>query len=163
MKKKSSYPLELILNLNEKLFLNALKGVTEEHAKERLSDHNNSLIWVVTHIVWSRYNMAKFLGKPGSNPYLGMFENFKSIDEIKSFPTLEQVKSEWKKSSDLLKEGFASATDEYLEKESSFKNPITDSSILGAIAFLAEHESYEIGQMGLLKKLHTKEAMSYQV
>jgi hypothetical protein len=162
MKKKSSYPLEIILNLNEKLFLNALKGVTDEQAKERLSDHNNSLIWVATHIIWSRYNIAKFLGKPGKNPYLGMFENFKPMDDSMQFPTLEEVKAEWEKATVLLKEGFTSVADEYMESESSFKNPTGDSSITGAIAFLTEHESYEIGQLGLLKKLHTKEAMSYQ-
>ena len=68
MKKKASYTLEIILNLNQKLFLNALKGVTDEQAKERLSDHNNSLIWVATHIVWARYSITKLLGKPGNNP-----------------------------------------------------------------------------------------------
>ena len=162
MKKKSSYPLELILNLNEKLFLNALKGVTDAQAKERLSDHNNSLIWVATHIIWSRYNMTKLLGKPGNNPYLGMFENFKPLDNTMKFPTLAEVKTEWKKASDLLKEGLASATDEYMDSESPFKNPTGDKSFTGAIAFLAEHESYELGQLGFLKKLHTKEAMSYE-
>jgi hypothetical protein len=162
MKKKSSYPLEIILNLNQKLFLNALKGVTDEQAKQRLSDHNNSLIWVATHIIWARYNTTKLLGKPGNNPYPGMFENFKPFDESMKFPTLDKVKAEWKTVSDLLKEGFASATDEFMESESPFKSPIGDNSFTGAIAFLTEHESYEIGQLGLLKKLHTKEAMSYE-
>jgi hypothetical protein len=161
MKKKLSYPLELILNLNYKLFLNALKGVTDEQAKQRLSDHNNPLIWVATHTVWARYNITKLLGKPGNNPYLGMFENFKPIDASMKFPTLDNLKAEWKTVSDLLKEGFASATDEFMESEGPFKSPIGDNSFTGAIAFLTEHESYDIGQLGLLKKLHTKEAMSY--
>ena len=56
--KKSIYPAEIILGLNDRLFINALAGVTDEQAKERLSDHNNPLIWIATHTVWARYNIA---------------------------------------------------------------------------------------------------------
>ena len=42
-----------------------------------------------------------------------------------------------------------------------FKSPIGDFTIGGTIAFLAQHESYDIGQAAYLKKYFTKEAMSY--
>ena len=62
-------PLESIFNLNSRLFINALDGVTEEQAKERISDHNNPLNWLATHTVWARYNTCMLLGKPAKNPY----------------------------------------------------------------------------------------------
>lgn len=31
----------------------------------------------------------------------------------------------------------------------------------GTLTFLTQHESYEIGKMGFLKKYHTAEAMKY--
>ncbi len=159
--KKSSYQSEIILNMNERLFLNALAGVTEDQAKERISGHNNPLIWIATHTVWARYNMAMLLGKPGNNPYNGMFENFKPFEDSMNLPSLESVKTEWKKASDLLKEALSSVTEEHLAADTPFKSPIGDFTIGGTIAFLAQHESYDIGQAALLKKFFTREAMSY--
>ena len=150
-----------IFNLNTRLFNNTLAGVGEEQAKERISDHSNSFLWVVTHTTWARYNILSFLGKPATNPYTHLFEKFKAYDPADKYPTLAEVKEEWKKVSDLLKEALAGVTDEHLTAESNFKSPIGDSSVGGAIAFLAQHESYDIGQLGYLKKYLTKEAMSY--
>ena len=159
--KKSIYQSEIILNMNERLFINALAGVTDEQAKERISGHNNPLNWLATHTVWARYNMAMLLGKPGDNAYNGMFENFKPFDDTMKFDPLEKIKEEWNKASALLREGFASVSEEHLASDSPLKSPIGDFTIGGTIAFLAQHESYDIGQIAFLKKYLTKEAMSY--
>ena len=159
--KKSIYQSEIILNMNERLFINALAGVTDEQAKERISGHNNPLNWLATHTAWARYNMAMLLGKPGDNAYNGMFENFKPFDDTMKFDPLEKIKEEWNKASALLREGFASVSEEHLASDSPLKSPIGDFTIGGTIAFLAQHESYDIGQIAFLKKYLTKEAMSY--
>jgi len=159
--KRSCYHSELMLNLNERLFLNALEGVTDEQANERLSDHNNPLIWIATHTTWARYNMLLFLGKPSKNPFDGKFEQFKAYDAADNYPTLEIVKSEWKKASMLLKEALEQVTEEQLAAESPLKNPTGDFSNAGTFAFLVQHESYDIGQIAFLKKYFTKAAMKY--
>jgi len=158
---KAIYHSQLIFNLNSRLFLNALDGVTEEQAKERISDHNNPLNWLAVHTVWARYNSAALMGKPGNNPYNGLFENFKPFDPNYNYATLAEAKAEWQKATALLNEALASVTEEQLAAEGPFKNPTGDFSIGGTVAFLAQHESYDIGQIGLLKKYLTKEAMSY--
>jgi hypothetical protein len=157
----SVHQLESILKLNDRLFLNALAGVSDEQARHRISGHNNPLVWIAAHTVWSRYMIAMLLGKPGKNPYEGMFENFKAYDETTKYPTVENVKAEWKKTSDMLRGAFESVTEEQLAADSPIKSPIGDHTVAGTIAFLTQHESYDIGQLGLLKKYHTKEAMSY--
>jgi hypothetical protein len=43
--------LAFILRLNNRLFINALAGVTDEQARQRLSGHNNPLNWIATHTV----------------------------------------------------------------------------------------------------------------
>ncbi|MEO7924461.1 MAG: DinB family protein [Chitinophagaceae bacterium] len=159
--KKSIHHSEIIFKLNERLFMNALAGVTDDLAKERISGHNNPMNWLVTHTVWARYNTAAMLGKPAENPYKGMFENFKPFDESMKFDSLDKLKEEWKKASALLQQGLEAVTEEHLELDAPFKNPTGDATMGGTIAFLAQHESYDIGQMGLLKKFLTKEAMSY--
>ena len=159
--KNSIYHPAMIFNMNERLFLNSLAGVTDEMAKQRVSDHNNPLNWLATHTVWARYNIAALLGKPADNPYKGMFENSRAFDDAMKFDSLEKIKEEWSKASALLKEGLATATEDHLAADSPFKSPIGDHTIGGTIAFLAQHESYDIGQMAFLKKYVTKEAMSY--
>jgi hypothetical protein len=159
--KKSIYQSELMLNMNERLFLNALEGVTDEQANERLSAHSNPLIWIATHTVWARYNMLMFLGKPVKNPFEGKFENFKAFDAADQYPDLETVKTEWNNASSLLKEALQAAGEEHLAADSPIKSPIGDFTNGGTMAFLAQHESYDIGQMGFLKKLYTREAMKY--
>jgi hypothetical protein len=159
--KKSLYSSALILNMNERLFLNALEDVSDDQAKERLSGHNNPLIWIATHTVWARYNMLVFLGKPARNPFEGLFENFKAYDAADPYPTLATVKTEWEKASTLLQAALEAVTEEQLASESPIKSPIGDFTNGGTLAFLAQHESYDIGQMAFLKKYFTQKAMQY--
>lgn len=158
----SIHQSELIFNLNARLFLNALVGITEEQAKERISDHNNPVCWLAAHTVWARYNSCAMLGKPvAKNPYAGLFENFKPYDPAANYGTLAQAKAEWQKASDLLKEAINTVTEDHLAADCPLKSPIGDFSFGGTVAFLAQHESYDIGQLAFLKKYFTKEAMSY--
>ncbi len=150
-----------ILRLSERLFVNALAGVTETQAAHRISGHNNPIVWIATHTVWARYNMAAMLGKPGTNPYQGLFENFKAYDTSMQLPAIADIIAEWKKASVLLIEGLESVSEAHLGGDAPFKNPTGDFTIGGALAFLTQHESYDIGQLGFLKKFHTNEPMSY--
>jgi DinB superfamily len=159
---KSIYQSEIMLNMNTRLFLSAVAGITEAQAKERISDHNNPVSWLAAHTVWARYNTCAMLGKPAAkNPYDGLFENFKPFDAAADYGTLARAKAEWQKATDLLKEALATVTEEHLAADCPLKSPIGDFTFGGTIAFLAQHESYDIGQMAFLKKYHTKEAMSY--
>ena len=159
--KKSSYQSEIIFNMNERLFLNSLAEITEQQAKQRISTHSNPLIWIAAHTVWARYNVSMLLGNLNVNPYNNLFEGFKPFEEAMKFPSLKEVKTEWEKSSDLLKKTFSIVTEDQLKVESPIKSPIGDSTLDGTITFLAQHESYNIGQMAFLKKFLTKEAMRY--
>ena len=158
---KSIYQSQIIFNMNDRLFINALQGISEEQAKERIIGHVNPVNWIAAHTVWSRYNATMFLGAPANNPYNNLFENFKAYDSSLNYPSLSEIKDEWKKVSGLLKDALTSVSEEHLAGDSPIKSPIGDSTNGGTIAFLAQHESYDIGQLGLLKKFFSKEAMSY--
>ncbi|MEO6330741.1 MAG: DinB family protein [Ginsengibacter sp.] len=159
--KNSIYFLEKIFNLNSRLFNNTLAGVSEERSAERISEHNNSYKWIATHTVWARYNTLGILGKPVPNPYNNLFEKFKPFDSADMYPSLEEIKEEWQKVTALLKEALEGVTEEHLAADSVMKSPIDDNTNGGTIAFFAEHESYDIGQLGFLKKYLTKEAIVY--
>jgi DinB superfamily len=159
--KSALHHSELILNLDDRLFINALDGVSEAQAKERISDHNNPINWIAAHTVSSRYLMLLFLGKPTQNPYNDLFENFKAYDATLKYPSLAEIKSEWKKVTSLLKDALASVSEEQLVADSPIKSPIGDFTNGGTLAFVIQHESYTIGQLGFLKKYYTNAAMSY--
>ena len=158
---KSINQLQVIFGLNDRLFINALQGISEEQAKERIIGHVNPVNWIAAHTAWARYNTLMFLGAPSTNPYNDLFENFRAYDSSLNYPTIAEIKDEWKKVSALLKDALSSVSEEHLAKDAPIKNPSGDSTNGGTIAFLAQHESYDIGQLGLLKKFFTKEAMSY--
>lgn len=157
----SIYQSKIIFNMNDRLFNSALEGITEEQSKERITGHVNPVNWIASHTVWARYNTLMFLGKSADNPYNGLFENFKAYDVSLNYPSLSEIKNEWKKVSALLNDALGSVSEEHLAGDSPLKSPIGDFTNGGTIAFLAQHESYDIGQLGLLKKFFTKEAMSY--
>lgn len=158
----SIYHSQIIFNLNTRLFTNALEGITEEQAKERISNHNNPVNWLAAHTVWARYNTCAMLGRPAEkNPYDGLFEKFKPFDPAVNYGSLANAKTEWQKATALLTEALSGVTEEHLAADCPLKSPIGDYSFGGTITFLAQHESYDIGQIAFLKKYFTKEAMSY--
>lgn len=145
---KSIYQSEIMLKMKSRFFINALEGVTEEQAKERISGHNNPLIWLATHTTWARYNACAMLGKPAAtNPQDSKFENFKTYDVNDNYPSVAEVKAEWMKACTLLDEALSLVSEEHLAADYPLKSPIGDFSFGGTIAFLTQHESYDIGQM----------------
>lgn len=157
----SIYQSKIIFNMNDRLFNSTLEGVTEEQSQETIAGHVNPINWIASHTVWARYNTLMFLGKPAGNPYNDLFENFKAYDASLPYPSLAEIKDEWNKVSPLLHEALDGVSEEHLAGDSPIKSPIGDFTNGGTVAFLAQHESYDIGQLGLLKKFFTKEAMSY--
>lgn len=158
---QSIYQSQIIFNMNDRLFLNTLQNVTEEQAKERITGHVNPVIWIAAHTVWARYNALMFLGAPSGNPYNDLFENFKAYDASLKYPSLAEIKDEWKKVCGILRDAIKNVSEDHLAADSPIKSPIGDFTNGGTVAFLAQHESYDIGQLGLLKKFLTREAMSY--
>ncbi len=158
---QSIHSLSLILNMNTRLFTNALDGVTDEQAKERVSDHNNPLNWIAAHTVSSRYTVLLLLGQPAQDPYQEMFANFRGYDAAINYPTLAETKAAWEKVSSLMADALATVTEATLAADAPFKTPVGDFTNAGTLAFVTQHESYDIGQMAFLKKYLTKEAMKY--
>ncbi|WP_161596664.1 DinB family protein [Chitinophaga vietnamensis] len=159
--KNSAYHSSLMFRMNERLFVNALDGVSEEQAQERISGHNNPLIWIAAHTVWARYNAAALLGQPVTNPYKDRFGKDNPYNPADTQPSLSEVKQEWKKASELLLQALEDVSEDHLSSTSPLPSPIGEMSTGGTLAFFAQHESYDIGQMAFLKKYHTERAMAY--
>jgi hypothetical protein len=151
----------LLLSMNTKLFQNALAGLTEEQAQQRISDHNNPAIWIAAHTTSARYTMLQLLGKNVTDPYAALFEQFRAYDPKLKYPTLAETQVEWTTVSAQLTAAMAEVSEETLLADAPFKNPSGDFSIAGTLAFFTHHECYGLGQMAFLKKYFTKEPMKY--
>ena len=155
-------PLAKILDLNTRLFINCLDGIDDATAQKRIKMDTNSMTFIVCHLIDARYYLAGIINLKTENPFKELFEQAQSIDDFKDFPRLKELKSAWLDVSKKLSEFFPELATDELQKESSVDFPIDDNTVLGAIAFLIQHESYHIGQLGFLRKYLGFGAMKYK-
>jgi uncharacterized damage-inducible protein DinB len=154
-------PLATILDLNTDLLLNALEGLSDSEAQHRLSGGGNSIAFIAAHLTDSRHFLASRLNHPLPNPLARYLADAKSIDEIRAWATLDQVRSAWISVSNHLLTALESLSASELDRDNTHRFPISDPSALGLVAFLTQHESYHIGQVGFIRRQLGKPAMTY--
>lgn len=154
-------PLAGILRLNNRLFGNCLVGLTDGQCHERPSDSTNSAAFVAAHLAEARFWGLKILGAERANPLEKKLGQWKGIDEITEWPTLDEIKAAWAEASAALDQRMAAIAPAELDKASGSQMPLEDSSVLGLFAFMVQHDSYHLGQLSLLRKHAGMPAMSY--
>lgn len=145
-------PVMGILELNAALFRKALEGVDQASGERRPNDHTNSLAFIACHALDARFYLMKLAGHERTNPWQSLFDAATDIATMKEFPPLYEVLAEWDELHEATLEVLAEMTPAELDAESDARFPTDDRSILGGIAFLAFHEAYHVGQMGLVRK-----------
>jgi uncharacterized damage-inducible protein DinB len=154
-------PLLSLTRLNSELFLNVLDEVNEEQAKKRPGDRSNNIIFTVCHMLDARYFLANLLGVKAECPYKALFDSARTIDDLKEYPPLEEMTSHWKEISAIIEDRLAHVDGKFLNGDPPLQFPIDDDTVLGGVAFLIQHESYHIGQLGFIRKYLGLEAMKY--
>ena len=145
-------PVTGILELNAALFRRALEGVDQASGERRPNDHTNSLAFIACHALDARFYLMKLAGHERTNPWQTLFDEATDISTMKEYPPLYEVLAEWDELHEATLGCLAAMTTAELDEESSARFPTEDRSILGGIAFLAFHEAYHVGQMGLVRK-----------
>jgi uncharacterized damage-inducible protein DinB len=154
-------PLVTILDLNTDLLLNALDGLSESEAQHRLPGGGNSVAFLAAHLTDSRHFLASRLGHPAANPLARYLADAKSIDDIRSWATLDQVRAAWISISSHLLGILESLGAEELDRLNAHRFPCDDTTVLGMVAFLSQHDSYHIGQVGFLRRQLGRPAIAY--
>jgi uncharacterized damage-inducible protein DinB len=154
-------PLAGILRINTRLFRNCLDDLTEELGRVRPSEATNHATFVAAHLVESRYYTLRILGAGISCPLERYLGEWRGIDEITEWPSLEEIRAAWTEVSAALETRLGIITAEALDAASGTRMPIDDTSVLGLFAFMVQHDSYHIGQLSLLRKHAGLPAMSY--
>jgi uncharacterized damage-inducible protein DinB len=159
--KKAIIPLQLIFNLNSKLFLNATAGITDEMAAIRPNDQINNVVFISAHLLDARYYISDMLDLKVVNPFKDVFEKVSRVEDSDQLPGLSKIRSTWGEVSQKLSDHLTEVSAEILCREAPFKFPVADPTILGATTFLISHESYHLGQLGILRKYLDLPAMKY--
>ena len=149
------------MQLNTLLFLNGLDGISEEKAIERVNGRGNSVSFLAAHLIDARHFIATMLGSPLPNPIGNALSNVQNIEDSPSLPLLPVLTSEWTAVSSHLNHILDSPFLVDLSQPAPHSFPISDSSILGGIAFLVQHDSFHLGQIAFLRRQLGYKAMSY--
>ena len=157
----SILPLSRIFELNTMLFANTFDGVDTDSAQRRIDEQTNSMAFLACHLLDARYYLLKLLGRSETCPFQSLFDGANSIDDFTEYPPLPDLLSCWDTVSALLEQALSNVAEDSLVGESPLKTPC-GSTLLDTLTFLAEHESYHIGQLGFLRKYLGYSPMSYK-
>ena len=154
-------PLAAILDLNTDLLVNCLDGLSDDEARECLAGGGNSIAFLAAHLTDSRHFLAKRLGFPLGNPLARYLASAGSIEEIREWPRLDEIRRAWLAVGAHLQQVLARLTVEDAGRPDPHPFPLEDGTRLGMLTFLVQHDSYHVGQMGFIRRQLGKPAMSY--
>jgi uncharacterized damage-inducible protein DinB len=154
-------PLHAMLELNTDLLLNCLDGLSDEQAFRRLEGGGNTIAFLAAHLTDTRHFLAQRLGHALPNPLSRYLAQASSIEDIAEWPSLAEQRQWWRAVSRHVCDVVAARTAEDLRRPNLHRFPMGDSTELSLIAFLVQHDSYHIGQMGFLRRQLGEPAMAY--
>ncbi len=152
-----------IFKLNTKLYANCLAGLSDADACVRPSGKGgiNSAAFIAAHLVDSRYWMLSLLGNQQESPLKGAKGGFNNINDVTSYPSLAEIQKAWNEVGATLDRQLNATTAAQLSAIHDLGFTMGDNSLFGILTFMAQHESYHLGQLGLLRKHAGLEAMAY--
>lgn len=153
--------LATIASLNTRLFVNCLDGVTDDALRRQPSPETNNIGLLACHVVDARCYLLKLLDVEVPDPFGGRLERVQKVADMTWYPSVAELLAWWRDLGSALDARLGELTDADLVKPVKQSLPVDDPTLLGAIAFLVQHESYHIGQISLLRKYVGLPAMTY--
>lgn len=157
-------PLYEIFKVNSRLYMNCLDAMDNDQAGWRPSDSTNSAAFIALHLVDTRHWQAGMLGLKLTHPFKELCQKAKGIADISGveMPSLDDLRAAWKDVTGHVRERYKTLTEADLAAPAPWQAPgVDDKTMLGLLAFLAQHDSYHVGQMAILRKAVGLQAMSY--
>jgi len=145
--------------INRLLVSAALKDLAVVKIEARIGDEGNSMKWLVGHLASSRYVLARHLGVDEENPYGGLFARGAEVKPESAYPSLEAIRTAWEDIAEKVERRLEKLSDDDLAAPLEGQYPINDGTIMSAIAFLSLHESYHVGQLAYIRRLHGRDGI----
>jgi uncharacterized damage-inducible protein DinB len=149
------------LRINTKLFRNCLHGMTQAQAESRANDGSNSALWIAAHMVKARYGLVKRFGGDRANPLPVELVNAKGINDVKVWPSVQDVLAAWTDASHALRDRLAQLSAADLDAAVDVRFPVFEQTQFAVLAFMVQHDSYHLGQLSMMRKVIGLPGMSY--
>lgn len=146
-------PLAGIYAVNYDLVRKAVGDISEDDLAARPSDDANSMHCVTGHIVSARYFLAGLIGLEDKCPFGDLYVGGVDWKQTVSDPAIEDILSTYEDIAGRITARLDEMTETDLEAKAAQAFPGGDESVRWAIAFLAMHESYHVGQLAYIRKL----------
>ncbi|MEZ4695211.1 MAG: DinB family protein [Rhodothermales bacterium] len=144
-------PVAEQLAFNASLFDLAIGDLTSAEARVQYVEGVPTIHWLAAHLVTARHHMLHLLRKSTSLPWEGRYET--SVDvALQESVTNERIVAEWNRVSPVLLSVLATADQKLLRTAPPSPFPTVEQTTQAAVAFLANHEAYHIGQISLLRR-----------
>lgn len=114
------------------------------------SSKGSSISFLVGHLLSSRVGLLKRFGVDIENPYAELFGGSASAADGSDYPDISELAADWARLSEQFEAVLADLTDDQvLAPAEGFPTP--DQTARGALMFMAWHESYHAGQIGMIR------------
>ena len=145
-------PLALVFELNNGSIARAIEGLSEEQLEKRLSDCNNSMLWILAHLTHVRAGMLRLLGKPVDTGWGALFARGAAVRDDVTYPSSDEVLRVHQKVAAAVADTLASLTPEQLAAP-AVNSPIPLAKTVGEqVGFFTMHDSYHVGQLSYIRK-----------
>lgn len=142
----------------------ATGDLTNEAAGYRLRHGKGSSVsYLMGHLLSSRYGILKMLSAGNENPFAEQFGRNAAPCDVSEYSDIAEFKSAWDELSHRFHAVLQEATDDQLLAPAPDGFPIEDQTMRGAINFLCWHESYHVGQIGMLRTEQGYPSTEHQV
>ncbi len=143
-----------LYSVNTNLFLKALDMADEKNLHDRPLGKANSLLWVAGHLTASRFTVANMLGLKEEFPKAELFNYGAEPKDPSEYPSIEDIVLGWNDIAEKLMAQFEKVSDDVLAGKPPFEVPGVEKTVAGMVAFLQLHESYHVGQLAYINRLH---------
>lgn len=134
------------------LFVKALEGLDRTALRSRVGPQSNPPIWIAGHLAQSRVRIINILGGERPQPWTGMFDTGSVIGDMARYPEANVIIDRWAALSEELMDRLERVTAEQLEGAPPPRVASPDGTLRGALALLAFHDGYHVGQLGFVRK-----------
>jgi hypothetical protein len=152
-------PVVELYKINTELFRKALKMANPSDLHKRPNDKGNSFHWVVGHLTAYRFFVAQLLGIKDEFSGASLFKYGAEPVDPSVYPHLEQIKNEWENITTKMLARLAQVPNEVLAEERSHEIPGVGKTVEALVCFMQLHESYHIGQLAYINRLHGGEQL----
>lgn len=153
--------LALQLELNERLFLNAIRDFPPDLWLKRFGDASNHAAFLALHLVDARCFLLRLLGVSAFHGFEDTGKNATRLEDISEYPAPLAVAESWQRVNSDIRSVLEEIDPETLRSRAPHEFPVNDASVFGAVVFLAQHEAYHLGQLGIIRRAVGLAPLSY--